>query len=263
MKSFLATAAMLVVLCANAVPAIASVEVSVGDKLNLYRGNGTLGGEFYVDILKPDTETTSPYDFGTFCVQLSEHIQVSSSGTKHTYEVLDISLSTLPGGSGSANLGSFAAWLYTMYCANPAMITSSALGNTMQAGIWLSMGYTLPTGFTGYGYATNATLQGWHAAYVSDVDNDLWGTDPGGTFNAATLNFGTFTGDVKIMSLGTRYTSGPHSGQVKTHNQDQLVKMPPPPGGNVPVPEPTSVAVWALLSICVGGLTSAYGRNRS
>ncbi len=234
MKSLLATVALLVVVCANALPASASVEVAVGDKLNLYRGHGTLGGEFYVDVLDQGSALTAPYDFGTFCVQLSESVKVStgtsaSTGTKHTYEVLDISSSTNDG----ATLGSFAAWLYTMYCDNPAMIAAgdvgsvvkNKIGNTLQAGIWLSMGYTLPSNFANY--ATSATLMAWHSAYVDDVTNNVWGTNPGGTFDASTLNFGTYTGDVKIMSLGTRYSSGRHAGEIKTYNQDQLVKMPP------------------------------------
>ena len=269
MKSFRAIFVLLVVICAHALPASASVEVAVGDKLDLYRGHGTLGGEFYVDVLNKGSET-SLFDFGTFCVQLSEYVNVSSeTGTKYTYEVVGIGLSTMPSGSNSATLGSFAAWLYDMYSSNPAMIATedmgstfkNKIGNTLQAGIWLSMGYALPAGFDVYSYANSSLLQQWHNAYLADVTGGLWGPAVSGSAGTD-LNLGTFTGDVKIMSLGTRYTSGQYAGEIKTHNQDQLVKIPPPPTGDSPVPEPTSVAVWMLLSVCFGCVTSNRSRNR-
>src|SRR3972149_1980443 len=136
MKSFFSAAAIaLLVFSASAAPASASI-ATVNDQLKFYRGLGTNGGIFHVDNLTTNGPSSSPYDFDTFCVQISEHIILGSE----TYRVASITDHTV---LGNVPLGSFAAWLYTKFLDGAISILDNQDANAVQVGIWRSMGYLL------------------------------------------------------------------------------------------------------------------------
>lgn len=235
MRSLLA--AVLVALVSFAVvcgPARASIVVP-GDDIKLYRGPGTSGGLFYVDVLGKGA-TTTPYDFGTFCVQLSEYITLGA-----TYDVYSVTKNTV---SGGVPLGSFAAWLYTKFTMGAISILNDQDANAVQIGIWRSMGYlsggdgTSPIGGN-YDALLLGTKTGPLAGTLTyQYYNDLAWT--GAAAIDANGNKGTYTGGVYIMNL---------KGLDGSNAQDQLVRH---------MPEPISFLVWSLLAMCIAGC----GRRR-
>jgi hypothetical protein len=195
---------------------------------------GTSGGIFNVEIVGSGDPL---YDFDTFCVQTLEYVNYNTE-----YLVKSVSKKTLGGAQNGVDLGSFAAWLYTGFLGLDFVSipgfndTSLEHVDTLQAGIWLSMGYSVPIAY-------NATLLGtWHDLYTASS----WSS---GTANANAWNWGYETGNVQIMNLvGSSNTD---------HKQDQLVHIPgtgnpPPPEGAIP--EPMSFFVWSMLAMCVGTL---------
>jgi hypothetical protein len=237
MKSSLSAAALaLVVFSAIAVPARASIVVAAGDDVKLYRGPGNSGGVFYVDVLGEGV-STSPYDFDTFCVQLSEFISLGGPA----YDVYSITKSTI---AGNVSLGSFAAWLYNEFLDGGIAIANNQDANAVQVGIWRSMGYL------GGGDATSPVGANYDAVLLASLDT-AYAADAAWAAQAVDIN-GNKTGNISIMNLKT--LSGDNA-------QDQLVRMPPPPG-NTPVPEPLSIAVWSLLAMCVGSVSTQRCGNR-
>jgi hypothetical protein len=227
MKSLHAAASVaLFVAVSVASTARASIEVAVGDKITLNRPAGTFGtpgGIFKVDVLGKGVAPPL-YDFSTFCVQTSEFI---SLGT--TYNVFNISKNTVAGG---VPLGSFAAWLYNTFLNGGISIYDNGDANAVQAGIWLSMGYVLPGGFS----YDSALLGSLLADYKADP---VWSNGPA----IGPVNEGTYTGDIYIMNL---------KGLDGSDAQDQLVRH---------MPEPMSLLVWSLLAMCATGLSG--GRRRA
>jgi hypothetical protein len=240
MKTLLAPAGVaLVCLCLGAVTAHASIEVAQGDDIRLYRGPGNAGGVFYVDVLGKGV-STSPYDFSTFCVQLSEFITLSSV----TYDVASITKNTV---AGNVPLGSFAAWLYNRFLNGLITISDDQDANAVQVGIWRSMGYlsggdgTSPVG-SNYdaallGSKTSPTAGTLTALYYADV---AW---TGSAVVDANGNKGSYTGDIFIMNL---------KDLAGNDAQDQLVRH---------MPEPMSLVVWSFLAMCVSG--AGLGRRRA
>jgi hypothetical protein len=257
MKTHLAAAAAALVLCISA-PVASFASVQAGDLINLSRQGGvdygTSGGEFRAlqDSISDADTALDDGEFRTFCVEIGEHISLGS-----TYKVLSTGLTTKQTGS---TLGSFAAWLYSAYLDNTLGITvdTHAEANTIQIGIWRSMGYLgtssdLPNPFGGINSSpigaagsnwSSSLLATFDAMYAAAIANFSWG---GGTPDAYG-NIGTYTGQVQIMNLvGT--------GASVSHHQDQLfrdpgINNPPPPF----VPEPMSFLVWSMLAMCVGTL---------
>ncbi|MEX2092740.1 MAG: hypothetical protein WD971_08690 [Pirellulales bacterium] len=248
MKSYLSAAAIaLVLFSASAIPVRASI-VAAGDDVILHDSTGSLGGIFQVDVLLKGT-TTPPYDFDTFCVQTLEVI-----GFNTKYRVQTITKNTLGSYQNNVSLGSKAAWLYTGFLGvdgvslaatgfNPTMVSHV---NALQWGIWSDLGYALPSGFS-FDPTIFAAL------------NTAYGLDAVWAAQAPDIN-GNKTGNVNIMNLVQLNTDG----TFKHHRQDQLTwspgpLFPPPPA----VPEPLSFVVWSLLAMCVGGISTQRGRNRS
>lgn len=235
MRSLFAAALVaLVASLALSVPARASIQVVPGDDVKLYRGPGTSGGVFYADVLGKGS-SVSPYDFSTFCVQLSEYISLGA-----TYDVYSITKNTV---SGGVPLGSFAAWLYTKFLAGGISILNDQDANAVQVGIWRSMGY-LPggDGTSPIGGNYDALLIGSRVApavgtLTYQYYNDLAWT--GVAAIDANGNKGSNTGDIWIMNL--KSLDGADA-------QDQVVQIPH-------MPEPMSLVVWSFLAMCGIGLS--------
>lgn len=246
MKLLLSTAAVAVIVFSTcALSARASI-VAAGDDIKLYDGLGTSGGIFHVDVLGSGA-STSPYDFDTFCVQTKEFISFSP-----TYRVLSIGKNVLGSDSSHQNnvaLSSFAAWLYSGFLGvDGVSLASTGFNvntlshvNTLQAGIWTSLGYT--------------SLFTPDAALLTSLTN-LYNSDMTWAAQTADIN-GNKTGNVKIMNLVTLNANGVG---IKTHHQDQLVWIPTSPPPPPVVPEPLSVVVWSLLAMCAGSVIARRTR---
>jgi len=254
MKSQLsAVAVVLAVFFTTSVVARASIVVEVGDDIRLHDGIGSRGGIFQVDVLTKGVNS-SPYDFDTFCVQTQEFVTMNT-----TYRVLGITKNTYGINQNGIKLGSFAAWLYSGFLGVDGVTLGANFSktdlldvNALQVGIWQSMGYASPNTIPTISYDT-VLLASWVTAFAADA---AW------AMQAADVN-GNKTGNVSIMNLAKGYVK---HGIFKVKDlkiQDQLVWIPPPPDGGAPVPEPLSLAVWSLLAMCVGGISTQRRRGRA
>jgi hypothetical protein len=251
MKTRFATVAVaLIVSLVGSLPVFASVQA--GDVVKLTRPaplHGTSGGEFLAEVDNNDVDALfNNGSFNTFCVQLSENISLGSS-----YKVLSVGTTTV---SGGVQLGSFAAWLYTSYLNNGLgiVVDTQQEANTIQIGIWKSMGYlgNIGNSFSGINTTpigtnwTSSLLSTFESAYAAAIAGSSWTGGAADNYG----NVGVYTGDIKIMNLVTI--------PGNANAQDQLVRIPTPPGGGAPVPEPMSMVVWSFLALCVAGVSRRW-----
>lgn len=197
--------------------------VAINDLIKLSDGPGHPGGIFYVQDL---TQPSVPV-FGTFCSEIEEGVSFS------TYRVANIGTVTVNGGK---ILTPFAAWLYDRFLGHggglPGFTLNDQDANTVQLGIWKSMGYTQPfmetnvgPGFYGlYNFWLN--FKGWENTFNTQVANSQW----------------SGIGNVRVMNLKT----------LDGHDaQDQLVE----------IPEPLGCFVWPLILGCLGASRKFYARR--
>ncbi len=172
MKLHLAATVAALVLCSSTCNFVQASIVNPVDGFNtvkLYRGVGTTGGIFHVDLNPSGPQSL---DFDTFCIQTLETI-----GFDTQYNVYNVSKQTYGSVQNGLNLSSYAAWLYSGFLGldddmNLALFTATGFDasntskvNALQAGIWLSMGYALPGGFSYDGAAATrfgGCLRGRH-----------------------------------------------------------------------------------------------------
>ncbi len=272
MKMHLLLAAVVLAAGISAVsPVQASVQFATsGSQVALYNGPGGNGGIFYVDVYGVAStfdvfNTTyngaaTTYDFPTFCVEISEHINLSNSTTQYIYTVANDVPITFTTSASNKTLGSFAAWLYTKFL-EPVLTGGAGLtgltgfsswdsgdANAVQYGIWKSMGWDTTQILNNLGSYDGTFLTSLMTAYSLDMS---WTAGLGLGSLDSNWNNGTTVGNVRILNL-----IGP--GDTTTPRQDQLVWSPPPPTQNEPTPEPVSVFVWSMLTLCV----SSAGRRR-
>ena len=213
---------------------VVQASIQTGDLVRIGNGPGSPGGIFYLK----DTSGNKIAD--TFCVDLFENVRFD-----RIYKVANaFATETVAGGY---DLTPFAAWLYDRYLNGVAGVgaalpnfdfsivyNSSAAAriqaNELQLAIWEAMGYT-PAEIGGVGsgwYSTySGKVAGWHSAFLSDA---TW----------------SGTGDIYMLNLLRQDASGNYT----LNAQDQLVRHP----SNI-IPEPLSVAVWAMLACCAIGVT--------
>lgn len=238
----IAIAPLVFLVCAA--PTFASVEQN--DLVTLTRPSslhGTSGGEFLATVTDNDSNPNDGNEaFNTFCVEINEHISLGG-----TYRVASVGQTTVATGS---TLGSFAAWLYTNYLDNNLgiVVDTDKEANTIQIGIWKSMGYlgTVGNSFNGINSTpigtnwTSSLLTTFENAYAAAIAGFSWAG--GATDNYG--NIGSYTGQIQIMNLVT------NPGNV--NSQDQLFRNPTlPPPGTAPAPEPISLITWSLLTASI------------
>jgi hypothetical protein len=189
--------ALLLVILVLSLPAFAAADpISIGQSIYFADGpGGGNGGAYHVGL-----GTASPYDFDSFCVEVTESL---SFGTR--FVIGGIGTSTA---ATNHALGSEAAWLYhtfrTDLLPNWGDYSDSVRYSTLQRAIWNG------TGWLGQGSAgpwDNGLLTAWHTAYASSN----W----------------TGTGDVVILNI-----KQPMVGGALGDAQDVLALQP--------VPEPVS-----------------------
>ena len=232
MKNIRVMAGLLAFAAALALASQSQASVEVNDHLQFTQGTGGGGG----GIFKANNLTQNIL-FDTFCVEIHETINL---GASHTYAVASIGTVTV---QTNVNLTSYVAWLYNSFL-NDTLSGGFNSGNganvrALQLAIWLGMGYTdaqINSAVSNF-YNSNITnlnafSAGWQAAFNADVLSGDW------------IGFG----DVRIMNLVS-------ATNANAHYQDQLVRIPPPPGQIVP--EAGSLAIWALL-----GAAAAIGCSR-
>lgn len=241
MKLHLAAAAL--VFCSFAGICSASIlnPIDGFDAVKLYRGVGSTGGIFHVD-LNPSGPLS--LDFDTFCIQTLETIAFDTK-----YAVYSVSKKTVGSFQNGLSLSSYAAWLYSGFLGldddmNLSLFTGTGFNpgtllhvNALQAGIWLSMGYALPGGFS----YSPTMLNALNTAFSLDSEWAALTPDTNGII----------TGNIHILNLVTMMADNL---TIKSHHQDQLIYIPPPPGPPPGVPEPVSFFVWSMLAMCVGSL---------
>jgi hypothetical protein len=235
----------------------AGFEVMVGDQVVLYNGAGSPGGIFHVDVLNRGTAS----DFDTFCVELTEHINLVTT----TYYVDNVGLWTV---HGNKKLGAQAAWLYTQFlnvnnslttglagfdfslvAGNPSSMTAKRQADALQLGIWRGM-VDINNDPDPYEDSDIRSLAGWSQTYINALTSDYLGTWLGNFAND--LNW-SGTGNIRIMNLRKfKYVDGELV--PTTYAQDQLVSV---------VPElPSFYSACTVMSCALLGAIVAHVRRR-
>ena len=208
----------------------------------------TSGGEFRVEVknssgawetLDYQNADDATWAYKTFCLELNEHLSV---GTEYTATIDDAAWygkSLRPGSTTSPEaILAESALLYGLYFEGRLddftsfAYKTTASANDLQKALWaFEEGTSLSSGQTGY---------------------DLW--------TWATANVGTdygLAGTVKVLNL---WTKGHTSGETYA-KQSQFIYVEDSGDTTGVVPEPASLAIWAMLGLV--GLSPLRRRRRA
>jgi len=261
--------AMLVVLLVLAMATTASAYIiTVGDRLD-YKGQTAYsmgqGGEFKFEVFKNLGTTANPYygatssfDLYTFCAQVGQYI-------KPTMYVTHIDGARNSTGLTLTDFAEYVYWGYTtdqeggnvvptrlVGAVDPSApvnnINSNTDGGTIQWTIWDELGYTFPTGGLAVTPPDPTLYSSWVTQYVTDnAPGGAWYDEKASPFGLDPVAIAWTSDNINDVKNGTW-----------GDEQDQLVIVP---GGLPDVPEPTSLAIWAMVG-GLGAAGAAFRRRR-